>query len=152
MNRVQGHCVVRVRTRTDGDTPDAAGPDRGERARCGAVDNRAAPLMPFDTEDFIKLKPGENLGEVLGVAVNSKGEVAVLNHPGTATTGPLFGNATTEILALRPQRALHPRDRPQGVYGFGYGHSDSLRPLRQSVARRQGHGFGRQVRSRAARC
>ena len=25
-----------------------------------------------------------NLGEVLGVAVNSKGRIAVLNHPGSA--------------------------------------------------------------------
>ena len=59
---------------------------------------------PFDTEDFIKLKPGQNLGEVLGVAVNSKGDVVILNHPGSATTGPLYGNATTEILRVRPQR------------------------------------------------
>jgi len=62
------------------------------------VDNRAAPQMRFEAQEFVKLKAGENLGEVLGVAVNSKGEVAVLNHPGSATTGPLFGNATTEIL------------------------------------------------------
>ena len=55
-----------------------------------AVDNRSVPQMRFEAQDFVKLKPGENLGEVLGVAVNSKGEVAVLNHPGTATTGPLF--------------------------------------------------------------
>jgi hypothetical protein len=47
----------------------------GQAAGGGAVDNRAAPQMRFEAEDFIKLKPGENLGEVLGVAVNSKGEV-----------------------------------------------------------------------------
>ena len=34
-----------------------------------------------------------NLGEVLGVAVNSKGHVVVLNHPGSAHVGPLYGNA-----------------------------------------------------------
>ena len=28
----------------------------------GAVDNHAAPLIPFDTVDFIQLKPGQNLG------------------------------------------------------------------------------------------
>jgi hypothetical protein len=53
------------------------------------VDNSAAPTVAFDTVDFIKLKPGQNLGEVLGIAVNSKGEVVILNHPGSATTGPL---------------------------------------------------------------
>ena len=71
---------------------------QGQTPAVAVVDNSAAPQMKFDAEDFIKLPPGENLGEVLGVAVNSKGQVAVLNHPGSATSGPLFGNATTEIL------------------------------------------------------
>jgi len=38
-----------------------------------------------------------NAPEVLGVAVNSKGTLAVLNHPGSATVGPLYGNASTQI-------------------------------------------------------
>src|SRR5690349_1727010 len=50
---------------------------QGQASSPGGVDNHSAPQMRFETEDFIKLKPGENLGEVLGVAVNSKGEVAV---------------------------------------------------------------------------
>src|SRR3982750_3094391 len=88
----------------------------------GAVDNRSVPQMRFEAEDFIKLPPGENLGEVLGVAVNSKGEVAVLNHPGTATTGPLFGNATTEIL-LFDRNGKFKREIGRKVYALGYGHS-----------------------------
>lgn len=88
----------------------------------GAVDNRSAPVVQFDTEDFIKLEPGENLGEVLGVAVNSKGQVAVLNHPGSATTGPLFGNATTEIL-LFDSSGHFIREIGHKVYALGYGHS-----------------------------
>src|SRR3954468_388764 len=64
----------------------------------GAVDNHAAPLIPFHAVDFIQTRPGQKLGEGLGVAVSSKGHVVILNHPGTATTGPLYGNATTEIL------------------------------------------------------
>src|SRR6185437_735261 len=59
-------------------------------------DNSHVPLIPFDTEPFIKLKPGQNLGEVLGVTVNSKGHVVILNHPGNSN-GPLFGNSSTEI-------------------------------------------------------
>ncbi len=86
------------------------------------VDNRNVPLMRFEAEDFIKLKPGENLGEVLGVAVNSKGQVAVLNHPGSATTGPLFGNATTEIL-LFDAKGKFIREIGHKVYALGYGHS-----------------------------
>ncbi len=94
----------------------------GQSAGGGAVDNHAAPQMRFEAQEFVKLKPGENLGEVLGVAVNSKGEVAVLNHPGTATTGPLFGNATTEILLFDAQGRFI-REIGHKVYGFGYGHS-----------------------------
>ena len=88
----------------------------------GAVDNSAAPAMRFEAEDFIKLKPGENLGEVLGVAVNSKGQVAILNHPGSATTGPLFGNATTEIL-LFDSKGRFIKEIGHKVYALGYGHS-----------------------------
>jgi hypothetical protein len=41
----------------------------------------------------LKYSPDMNLGEVLGVAVNSKGRIAVLNHPGSSTSGPVYGNA-----------------------------------------------------------
>src|SRR6188768_877932 len=58
------------------------------------VDNSNAPQIPFETEEFGKLKPGQNFGEILGVAVNSKGRVVILNHPGSATTGPVYGNAS----------------------------------------------------------
>src|SRR5688572_30739344 len=95
---------------------------QGQAVGGAVVDNRAAPQMRFEAEDFIKLKPGENLGEVLGVAVNSRGEVAVLNHPGSATTGPLFGNATTEIL-LFDRKGRFIREIGRKVYALGYGHS-----------------------------
>jgi DNA-binding beta-propeller fold protein YncE len=87
-----------------------------------AVDNSAAPIIPFDTVDFIQLEEGRNLGEVLGVAVNSKGDVVVLNHPGSATTGPLYGNATTEILQF-DQNGKLVREIGHGVYALGYSHS-----------------------------
>src|SRR5438445_438926 len=47
-----------------------------------------APEIPFESVPFLKLTPERNLGEVLGVAVNSKGHVVVLNHPGSAGAGP----------------------------------------------------------------
>jgi len=56
------------------------------------------PLIPFEVvSNFFKISPDQNFGETLGVAVNSKGNIVVVNHPGTATTGPLYGNATTQI-------------------------------------------------------
>jgi hypothetical protein len=86
------------------------------------VDNGAAPTIAFDTVDFIKLKPGQNLGEVLGIAVNSKGDVVILNHPGSATTGPLYGNATTEVLQF-DKNGKFVREIGHGVYALGYSHS-----------------------------
>ena len=60
---------------------------------------QAPPKIQFESDlDFLKLPADMNFGEVLGVAVNSKGHVVVLNHPGSGTSGPLYGNATTQLL------------------------------------------------------
>ena len=72
--------------------------------------------------DFFKITPDTNFGEVLGVAVNSKGNVIVLNHPGTATSGPLYGNATTQLLEF-DANGKFVREWGKGVYGLGYAHS-----------------------------
>ena len=61
------------------------------------IDNSDAPEIPFvSVPDYLKYSPEMNLGETLAVAENSKGHLLVLNHPGSATTGPLFRNATTQ--------------------------------------------------------
>src|SRR6187200_1579121 len=84
---------------------------------------RAVPTIPFDTQtDFLKNSPDMNFGEVLGVAVNSKGHVVVLNHPGTASSGPLYGNATTQLLEF-DANGKFVREWGKGVYGLGYAHS-----------------------------
>jgi len=71
------------------------------------------PQIPFESNpDFLKLNYQMNLGEVLGITVNSKGHVVVLNHPGSGTSGPLYGNASTQL-----------RELGRGVYGLGYSHS-----------------------------
>ena len=82
-----------------------------------------APEIPFvSVPDYLKYSPDMNLGETLAVAENSKGHVIVLNHPGSATTGPLYGNATTQILEFDDQGHFV-REIGQGVYGLGYSHS-----------------------------
>lgn len=82
-----------------------------------------APRLPFDVvTDFLKYPATMNLGEVLSVAVNSKGEILVLNHPGSPTTGPLYGNATTQLL-LFDRNGRFVKEIGQGVYGLGYAHS-----------------------------
>ena len=85
--------------------------------------NPNPPIIKYDEVDhFLKYSPDMNLGEVLGVAVNSKGHVVVLNHPGSATIGPLYGNATTQLLEF-DENGNFVREIGQGVYGLGYAHS-----------------------------
>src|SRR3954467_14174813 len=90
-----------------------------------AVQPAAQPAVPkirFESvPDFLKYSPDMNLGEVLGVAINSKGTLAVLNHPGSATAGPLYGNASTQILEF-DANGRFVREVGEGGYGLGYGH------------------------------
>jgi hypothetical protein len=87
------------------------------------VDNSKAPVMAFESvPEPLKLPPGMNFGEVLSVAVSSKGTVVVLNHPGTATSGPLYGNATTNLLEF-DSSGKYVGEIGKGVYGLGYAHS-----------------------------
>src|SRR4051812_37722328 len=75
------------------------------------------PNIRFESvPDFLKYSPDMNLGEVLGVAINSKGTLAVLNHPGSATAGPLYGNASTQILEF-DAGGKFVREIGKGVYG-----------------------------------
>jgi len=81
------------------------------------------PVIPFDSStEFLKYSPDMNLGEVLGIAVNSKGRVVVLNHPGSASSGPLYGNASTQLLEF-DAGGKFVREVGKGVYGLGYAHS-----------------------------
>jgi DNA-binding beta-propeller fold protein YncE len=84
--------------------------------------NANVPKIRFESvPDFLKYSPDMNLGEVLGVAINSKGTLAVLNHPGSATVGPLYGNASTQIFEF-DANGKFVREVGKGVYGLGYGH------------------------------
>ena len=81
------------------------------------------PILQYDiAPSFLKNSADMNFGEVLGVAVNSKGNVVVLNHPGSASSGPLYGNATTQILEF-DSSGKFVREIGRGVYGLGYAHS-----------------------------
>jgi hypothetical protein len=85
--------------------------------------NNTVPLIPFESSvDFLKYSPDMNLGEVLAVAVNSKGQIVVLNHPGTAMSGPLYGNASTQLLQF-DAAGKFVREIGRNVYGLGYAHS-----------------------------
>lgn len=80
------------------------------------------PEIAFDSDtSFLKYSPDMNLGEVLGVAVNSKGRIVVLNHPGSSTSGPLYGNASTQLMEF-DATGKYVREIGKNVYGLGYGH------------------------------
>ena len=92
-------------------------------AQTAVVDNSRAPTVAVDIDpEPLKLPKDWNWGETLGVAINSKGEVVVLNHPGTATSGPIFGNATTQLWKF-DRNGNYIGEIGHGVYGFAYGHS-----------------------------
>jgi hypothetical protein len=57
----------------------------------------AAPELKFKAYvDFLKLPPDLYLGEVSGVAVNSKGHIFVFNRGNT--TGPAYAAAAAQLL------------------------------------------------------
>ena len=80
------------------------------------------PEIPFTTvPNFLKYSPDMNLGEILGVAVNSKGNIVVLNHPGSANSGPIWSNSTTQLLEFDSD-GRYLREIGKGVYGIAYAH------------------------------
>ena len=64
-----------------------------------------APKIRFESvPDFLKYSADMNLGEVLGVAINSKGTLAVLNHPGSGTVGTAVRQRLDADSGVRCQR------------------------------------------------
>ena len=58
----------------------------------------AVPTIPFDSiPNLLKLPAEIHLGEVAGVAVNSKGHVFVYSRGGSSS-GPAYGNTASQIL------------------------------------------------------
>jgi hypothetical protein len=111
--------------------PDAAAQQTAAPAQAARGNTPAPPAPPPVTvpeltweasTDFLKYSPDMNLGEVLGVAVNSKARVVILNHPGSAATGPLYGNASTQLLEF-DSNGRFAREIGKNVYGLGYGHA-----------------------------
>jgi NHL repeat-containing protein len=83
---------------------------------------QSVPLIPFDSiPNYFKYSADMNLGEVLAVAVNSKGHVVMINHPGSSASGPLYGNASTQLLEF-DENGKFLREIGRGVYGLGYAH------------------------------
>lgn len=74
----------------------------------------AVPEIAFDSvPNFLKLPADLYLGEVAGVAVNSKGHVFVF-FEGQYDRSRVRSDRRT-VAGVRPGRAIHPRDREESV-------------------------------------
>jgi NHL repeat-containing protein len=81
----------------------------------------SAPIIPFDSvPNPLKLPKDLYLGEVTGVAVNSKGHIFVLSRGNT--TGPAYAAAASQLLEFdRDGKFL--REIGHNLYAWSFGHS-----------------------------
>ena len=83
---------------------------------------QAVPEIPFDSvPNFLKLPADINLGEASGVAVNSKGEVAVYTRSNSAG-GPAYAATASQIL-LFDKTGKFLREVGKGLYAWSYAHA-----------------------------
>ena len=88
----------------------------------GVAQQGAPPQIPFDSvADYPKLPDGMNLGEVSGVAVNSKGHVFVFTRSNSAN-GSAYAPAAAQLLEFGPNGAFV-REIGKGLYGWSFAHT-----------------------------
>jgi DNA-binding beta-propeller fold protein YncE len=86
-----------------------------------AFAQQAVPEIPFDSvPNVLQLPPDMYLGEVAGVAVNSKKHIFVF-HRGDVS-GPAFGAAAAQLLEFGPDGKFI-RQIGKGLYAFAYAHT-----------------------------
>ena len=86
------------------------------------VAQQPVPEIPFDSApNFLKLPPDMNLGEVSGVAVNSKKHVVVFTRSNSAG-GPAYGATASQLLEFGPDGKFL-REIGKGLYAWSYAHA-----------------------------
>src|ERR1700704_3424401 len=83
------------------------------------------PQIPFDASDPLILPNNMYLGEVTGVAVNSKGNIFVLSRGNT--TGPAYAAAAAQLLEFAPDGKFV-REIGKNLYAWSFGHSGRVDP------------------------
>jgi len=79
------------------------------------------PEIPFDSvPDFLQLPPDLYLGEVAGIAVNSKHHIFVLSRGNT--TGPAYGAAAAQLLEF-DAGGKFVREIGRNLYAWSYAHA-----------------------------
>jgi len=82
----------------------------------------SVPEIPFDSvANFLKLPADMNFGEVNGIAVNSKGEIAVYTRSNSAG-GPAYGATASQVL-LFDKTGKFLREVGKGLYAWSYAHA-----------------------------
>ncbi|HTR46543.1 MAG TPA: peptidyl-alpha-hydroxyglycine alpha-amidating lyase family protein [Verrucomicrobiae bacterium] len=91
---------------------------------CSASAQQAStqvPEIPYrSVPDFLKLPADLYLGEVAGVAVNSKGHVFVFSR--SNTTGPAYGASAAQLLEFNAQGQFV-REIGHNLYAWSYAHA-----------------------------
>lgn len=84
------------------------------------------PEIPFDAPaDYFTYPAEMNLGEITGVAVNSRGHVFMVSR--SNATGNVYGGLATQLLEF-DARGRFVREIGRGLYGFAYGHAVRVDP------------------------
>jgi hypothetical protein len=79
------------------------------------------PQIPYESvPNVLKLPPDLYLGEVSGVAVNSKGHIFVYSRSGSST-GPAYGNAAAQLLEFSPEGKFL-REIGRNLYAWSFAH------------------------------
>src|SRR5262249_54413244 len=80
------------------------------------------PEIPFDSvANLLKLPADMHLGEVAGVAVNSKGHIFVYSRGGSSQ-GPAYGNTASQILEFGPD-GKYIREIGKNLYAWAFAHT-----------------------------
>src|SRR5262245_15862324 len=78
--------------------------------------------IPYESvPNLLKLPPDMHLGEVAGVAVNSKGHIFVYARGGSSQ-GPAFGNTASQILEF-DRNGVFLREIGKNLYAWSYTHT-----------------------------
>src|SRR5262245_4661727 len=86
-----------------------------------ALAQESVLTIPFESvPNLLKLPPNLHLGEVTGVAVNSKRHIFVLSRGNT--TGPAFGAAAAQLLEFAPDGKFQ-REIGKNLYAWAFGHT-----------------------------
>jgi hypothetical protein len=75
--------------------------------------------------NLLKLPPNLYLGEVSGVAVNSKGQIFAFSRG--STTGPAYGAAAAQLLEFAPN-GTYLREIGRNLYAWSFAHTVKIDP------------------------